>query len=378
MDIKQRVEIISSDLDALKVEVEQGGGSSDSYTKAEADDKFAEKTSVYTKSEADNKFVEQANIPLTVSGDIVKTSNATGNQGILIGNQAGNGNAEQIAIGVRASTNNIGSGVWPIAIGYQTKAYGNSIAIGSYTGTDVGSSATENVLIGPRIDARGDGYSTIIGSQAKGSTSTVSIGKGAGEPYAQASAFVGTGCKATNAGSYYTAIGNNNTVSNSNAVAVGHNLTAHGKQVVMGQYNVDSNTQNSFVVGNGSDSNNLSNLVEITTPFKVSTAGIEANGAFYTSTASSTETLPGAGTGTTFDTGIEWAYIQTMNDFILDSNSTNIKFRYGYTEGTKLHYFGYIVESSTTKIAHLELGAPTGSGTTALATWISSGAIPTT
>ena len=260
MDIKQRVEIISSDLDALKVEVEQGGGSSDSYTKAEADDKFAEKSNVYSKTEADNKFVEQANIPLTISGDIVKTSNATGNQGILIGNQAGNGNAEQIAIGVRASTNNIGSGVWPIAIGYQTKAYGNSIAIGSYTGTDVGSSATENVLIGPRIDARGDGYSTIIGSQAKGSTSTVSIGKGAGEPYAQASAFVGTGCKATNAGSYYTAIGNNNTVSNSNAVAVGHNLTAHGKQVVMGQYNVDSNTQNSFVVGNGADSSNRSNL----------------------------------------------------------------------------------------------------------------------
>lgn len=96
-------------------------------------------------------------------------------------------------------------------------------------------------------------------------------------------------------------------------------------------------------------------------------------------TATSSETLPSAGTGTTFDTGIEWSYIQTMNDFILDSSGEKIKFRYGFTKGSKLHYFGYILDSgSTTQIAHLEIGAPTGSGTTALATWISSGAIPTT
>lgn len=75
MDIKQRVEIISSDLDALKTEVEQGAGTSDSYTKAEADDKFAEKTNVYTKSEADNKFVEQGTpvemdlTPITIALD---------------------------------------------------------------------------------------------------------------------------------------------------------------------------------------------------------------------------------------------------------------------------------------------------------------------
>lgn len=58
MDIKQRVEIISSDLDALK-NSGGGGGTVDAYTKAEADNKFAEKTNVYTKTEADNKFVEQ-------------------------------------------------------------------------------------------------------------------------------------------------------------------------------------------------------------------------------------------------------------------------------------------------------------------------------
>lgn len=95
-------------------------------------------------------------------------------------------------------------------------------------------------------------------------------------------------------------------------------------------------------------------------------------------TATSTETLPSAGTGTTFDTGIEWTYIQTKKDFILDSEGTQIKFRYGFTKGSYLHYFGYTNSPSGIILIHLELGAPTGSGTTALANWISSGAIPTT
>lgn len=96
-------------------------------------------------------------------------------------------------------------------------------------------------------------------------------------------------------------------------------------------------------------------------------------------TATSTEALPSAGTGTTFDTGIEWTYIQTLNDFILDSGEQKIKFRYGFTKGSFLHYFGYALGSgSIATIVHLSLGAPTGSGTTALAEWVSSGAIPTT
>lgn len=95
--------------------------------------------------------------------------------------------------------------------------------------------------------------------------------------------------------------------------------------------------------------------------------------------ATSTAALPQLGPGTTFDTGIEWSYIQTRNDFILDSSEQKIKFRYGFTKGSYLHYFGYALGSgSVATIVHLALGAPTGSGTTALAEWISSGAIPTT
>lgn len=69
MDVKQRVEIISSDLDALKAEVEQGGGGGDlsAYlTKEEASSTYetqtsatealalkADKSTTYTKSEVD-------------------------------------------------------------------------------------------------------------------------------------------------------------------------------------------------------------------------------------------------------------------------------------------------------------------------------------
>lgn len=55
---KQRLEIIAAELEELK-NSGGGGGTVDAYTKAEADNKFAEKTNVYTKTEADNKFVEQ-------------------------------------------------------------------------------------------------------------------------------------------------------------------------------------------------------------------------------------------------------------------------------------------------------------------------------
>lgn len=55
---KQRLEIIAAQVEELKRNG-GGGGTVDAYTKAEADNKFAEKTNVYTKTEADNKFVEQ-------------------------------------------------------------------------------------------------------------------------------------------------------------------------------------------------------------------------------------------------------------------------------------------------------------------------------
>lgn len=58
---KQRLEILAAELEELKRN--GGGGTSDSYTKEEADDKFAEKTNVYTKTEADNKFAETSDLP---------------------------------------------------------------------------------------------------------------------------------------------------------------------------------------------------------------------------------------------------------------------------------------------------------------------------
>lgn len=55
---KQRIEILAAEVEELK-NSGGGGGTVDAYTKAEADNKFAEKTNVYTKTEADDKFVEQ-------------------------------------------------------------------------------------------------------------------------------------------------------------------------------------------------------------------------------------------------------------------------------------------------------------------------------
>ena len=57
---KQRLEILAAEIEELKNSGGGGGGTVDAYTKAEADNKFAEKTNVYTKTEADNKFAEKA------------------------------------------------------------------------------------------------------------------------------------------------------------------------------------------------------------------------------------------------------------------------------------------------------------------------------
>lgn len=57
---KQRLEILAAEVEELKNNGGGGGGTVDAYTKAEADNKFAEKTNVYTKTEADNKFAEKA------------------------------------------------------------------------------------------------------------------------------------------------------------------------------------------------------------------------------------------------------------------------------------------------------------------------------
>lgn len=48
---KQRLEIIAAELEELKNS--GGGGTVDAYTKAEADNKFAEKATTYTKTEVD-------------------------------------------------------------------------------------------------------------------------------------------------------------------------------------------------------------------------------------------------------------------------------------------------------------------------------------
>lgn len=122
MDVKQRVEIISSDLEALKVEVEQGGGGGDlsAYlTKDEASSTYetqtaassalalkADKSTTYTKTEVDEAIASAGGGDVIVDGENVKTKNAGLGKGILIGNQAGfNSTATdnpQIAIGVRA------------------------------------------------------------------------------------------------------------------------------------------------------------------------------------------------------------------------------------------------------------------------------------
>lgn len=129
--------------------------------------------------------------------------------------------------------------------------------------------------------------------------------------------------------------------------------------------------------GGGGDLSAYLTKDEASSTYETQSAAAAALALKVDKATTSTASLPIAGTGTTFDTGIEWTEIQAKNDFILDSEGYQSKFCYGFTKGSYKHYFGYILDSlSEVRLIHLELGAPTGSGTTALATWISSGAIP--
>lgn len=56
---KQRLEIMAAELEELK-NSGGGGGTVDAYTKAEADDKFAEKATTYTKTEVDEAIAAAA------------------------------------------------------------------------------------------------------------------------------------------------------------------------------------------------------------------------------------------------------------------------------------------------------------------------------
>lgn len=126
--------------------------------------------------------------------------------------------------------------------------------------------------------------------------------------------------------------------------------------------------------GGGGDLSAYLTKTEASSTYETQSAAAAALALKVDKATTSTASLPSAGTGTTFDTGIEWTEIQAKNDFILDSEGYQSKFSYGFAKGSYRHYFGYISSSSGIRLIHLELGK--GSGTTALATWISSGAIP--
>lgn len=132
--------------------------------------------------------------------------------------------------------------------------------------------------------------------------------------------------------------------------------------------------------GGGGDLSAYLTKDEASSTYETQSAAAAALALKVDKATTSTASLPNAGTGTTFDTGIEWTEIQAKNDFILDSEGLQIKFRYGFKKGSYAHYFGYALDSgsfSYATIIHLALGAPQGSGTTALAEWLTSGAIPT-
>lgn len=194
---KQRIEILAAEVEQLK---NSGGGETvDAYTKEEADDKFAEKATTYTKTEVDEAIASAAGGDVIVDGDNVKTKNAFASAiGILIGNQAGSGYKNyQIAIGTRASATNPASANWPIAIGYQAKANGSGIVIGSNS-NDNGSNTSL--------------YKSVI-------------------------------------------LGWNSTANSHNNVILGHHLTAAAdNQVILGHGNETSNTPGCFIVGNGNNS----------------------------------------------------------------------------------------------------------------------------
>ena len=260
---KQRLEIMAAELEELKNS--GGGGTVDAYTKAEADDKFAEKATTYTKTEVDDAIAAAAGGDVVVDGDNVKTKNAGLGKGILIGNQAGFNSLatseNQIAIGTRAGIINPGSGAYPIAIGYQARGKDNDLVIGSYSTTNIGN-GNRNTLVGHRIDARGS-LGVGIGYQLNVADHCISIGWGSGANYTQNGTYVGFGCQTktdTQSVIGQTAIGSSIKVGGGHCVGIGEGLEVNAKQVVLGRYNVESNDQDYFVIGNGTDNDTRSNL----------------------------------------------------------------------------------------------------------------------
>lgn len=252
---------MAAELEELK---KGGGGASDSYTKEEADDKFAEKATTYTKTEVDEAIASAGGGDVIVSGDNVKTKNAGLGKGILIGNQAGfNSTAAyspQIAIGTRAGIVNPTSSTYPIAIGYQASGKGNDLVVGSYSANN--GNGNGNTLVGHRIDARGT-YGVGIGYQLNVADRCISIGWGSGANYTQNGTYVGFGCQTktnTQSSIGQTAIGSSIKVGGSYCVGIGNSLEVNAKQVVLGRYNVESNDQDYFAIGNGTDDNTRSNL----------------------------------------------------------------------------------------------------------------------
>lgn len=259
---KQRLEILAAEVEELK---NSGGGETiDAYTKEEADNKFAEKATTYTKTEVDEAIAAAGGGDVIVDGDDVKTNNAGLGKGILIGNQAGfNSTAAyspQIAIGTRAGIIYPSSDSYPIAIGYQASGRGSDIVIGSYSANN--SADSGNTLVGHRIDARG-GLSVGVGYRLNVGNHGVSIGYSSGGVYQQNGTYVGFSCQTktdTPSTIGQTAIGSSIRVGGSYCVGIGNNLKVNAKQVVLGRYNVESNNEDYFAVGNGTNDQNRSNL----------------------------------------------------------------------------------------------------------------------
>lgn len=291
---KQRLEILAAEVEELKRNG-GGGGTTDSYTKAEADNKFAEKTNVYTKTEADTAFVKVADETLIINGDNVKTSNATieeNGKGIAFGNgcliPTPSSNSFSIAIGKGAKASN-GS----ISIGEGQAIHPNSILIGGQ-GTP-----KESVLIGKSITLSYDsvmsgliaiGYnaqprytgSICIGKDAVSTERAVVIGESAATNgartvaigfqtglNAQSSVFIGTGLKGSTTGMFHVGIGTEATTAGNNSIAIGTGTLSNQNSVALGHFNKTIPNENTFVVGNGTGSNNRSNLFSY------------ANGLFY-------------------------------------------------------------------------------------------------
>lgn len=265
---KQRLEILAAEVEELK----NGGGEdlSDYLTKSEASSTYetqsaassalelkADKATTYTKTEVD-EAIANAGGDVIVDGDNVKTKNAGLGSGILIGNQAGfNSTAAynpQIAIGIKAGIKNPQNGEYPIAIGYQASGRSSDLVIGSYSANK--GSGNKNTLVGHKIEAGGS-FGIGIGYQSKAADYGVSIGCSSGANYTQNGTYVGFSCQTktdTPSSIGQTAIGSSIKVGGSYCVGVGNSLEVNAKQVILGRYNVVSNDQDYFAVGNGTNS----------------------------------------------------------------------------------------------------------------------------